>query len=186
MNTHQLVIRCDTTNGYYKVGWASELPLGRFKHFELLLETENQAVLTPKNPDYSVYQDASNQVSELNQALILKETQEKKAVGWYFVPLNLNDTTVKILPDEFGCFNISASKTRYRLSKNSSEVWAVITENEILQVEARYPVQKLTQLKYQIWKNYKLDKLKQHGGIIKQGKLVVCFSGLWFVENTIL
>ena len=184
MNSHQLVIRCDTANGYYKVGWAAELPLGRFKHIELLVETDNLSVLNSNNPQHVIYKKACDRVSELNLSLIIKEHEEKQALGWRDVALNLNDNTVQVLPDEFGCFNILATKTRYRLSKNSSQVWAVILSSEVVQIKARYPTRRMAELEYQIWKNHRLDKLSQYGGEIFQGALVVCCSGLWFIEES--
>jgi len=181
MNSNQLVIRCDTTNGYYKVGWALELPLGRFKHIELLVETEELTILNSKNPHYAIYKKACIQTSELNYSLIHKEQQENQKIGWMQVELNLNDKSVKVIPDDFGCFNTLALKTRYRLSKNSSEVWAVVNNDKIVQIIARYPTKILPELEYQIWKHHHLDNLKPWGGVVHQGKLVVSFSGLWFV-----
>ncbi len=183
MNSHQLVIRCDTANGYYKVGWSSELPLGRFQHIELVTESETLSVLNSKNPLYSMYVAACTRVSNLNASLIKTEKTDKNALGWLPVYLALNDDSVEVVPDEFGCFNAIALKTRYRLSKNSNEVWAVIHNSAVLQVESRYPRNKLAELQYQIWKHHKLDKLSEFGGEIVQGKLLVSFSGLWFVEN---
>ncbi len=184
MNPHQLVIRCDTANGYYKVGWSSELPLGRFQHIELVTESETLSVLNSKNPLYPVYVAACSRVSDLNASLINTEKADKNALGWLSVCLDLNENSIEVLPDEFGCFNALALKTRYRLSKNSSEVWAVIHDRTVLQVESRYPRKKLAELQYQIWKHHQLEKLSQFGGEIAQGKLSVSFSGLWFVGNT--
>jgi hypothetical protein len=181
MNSHQLVIRCDSTNGLYKVGWALELPLGRFQHIELLVETEDLIILNSNNPHYAIYKKACIRTSELNQSLILKEQQENQKLGWIQIELNLNDESVKIIPDDFGCFNTLALTTRYRLSKNSSEVWAVVNNGNIVQIIARYPTKKLPELEYQIWKHHHLDNLKQWDGVVNQGKLVVSFSGLWFV-----
>lgn len=183
MNSYQLVIRCDTTSGFYKVGWTSELPLGRFEHFELLIETENLTDLNPENPSYSIYIAACNRVSMLNSALIVKEREHNQSLGWRNVLLSLNDITVQILPDKFGCYSNLATKTRYRLSKNSRDVWAVIKDNEVLHIVTRYPFDKLPELKYQIWKYNQLDKLNQFGADVCQGRLVVCSSGLWFVES---
>lgn len=180
MNTQQLVIRCDTSNSYYKVGWASELPLGRFQHIELLSESDTHITLTLSNP---VYKKACSKVSDLNKSLIVRERNDNRLLGWHSVGLNLDDTSIKVLADEFGCFNNLAAKTRYRLSKNCSQVWAVFKNNEVVQIEARYPERKMAEFEYQIWTNHQLNKLKQYGSDIKQGKLLVCFSGLWFSEQ---
>jgi len=183
MNSYQLVIRCDTTNGYYKVGWTSELPLGRFEHIELLVETKNPITLNSKNPHFSIFAEACKRVSTLNKVLLTTEQERHESQGWRNVPLNLNDSTVQIKPDEFGCYNNLATKTRYRLSMNSSDVWAVIKNSEVIQVIARYPKNKIPELKYQIWKHTELDKLHQLGGDVVQGRLAVCNSGLWFIDN---
>jgi hypothetical protein len=189
VNTHQLVLRCDTTNGYYKVGWASDLPLGRFKHIELLLEVENLIALkvnNPTNQHFTTYIDACKRVSVLNQSLITQEQRNNQASGWFNVALNLSDQNDTVTADEFGCFNNIATKTRYRLSKNCRVVWAVVKESIVVQIEARYPDLKIDELKYQIWKQHKLGKLNESGGDIKEGKLLVCHSGLWFVAENLV
>ncbi|MFV2059671.1 MAG: hypothetical protein ACC653_03245 [Gammaproteobacteria bacterium] len=183
MNTYQLVIRSDTANGYFKVGWASELPLGRFEHVELLLEVDNVFELKSKNHHSVTYLDACKRVSALNQSLIIKEQQANLASGWFNVLLNLNDGAIKITADELGCFNNLATETRYRLSKNCRVVWAMIYENTVQHIEARYPELNMGELKYQIWKHHKLEKLQSGNGELKQGKLIVSYSGLWFVAD---
>ncbi len=183
MNTHQLVIRCDTTNGYYQVGWASELPLGRFSHLELLLEVDKLFPLTSKNQYSSIYNTACKKVADLNQSLIKQEQKDKLASGWFQVSLNLNDNAIKIVTDEFGCFNNLATKARYRLSKNCRLVWVIVKEETVQQIEARYPEQQMEELQYQIWKHHKIEKLSIYSGKLLQGKLIVSFSGLWFVAE---
>ena len=178
MNTHQLVIRCDTTNGYYKVGWTSELPLGRFTHRELLLESQTLFTFDASHP---IFEKTCSQISELNTPLIIKERDAKLALGWLPVSLNLHDNSSSVSPDEFGSFYNLATNIRYRLTKNSRDVWGVINGDLVLHVEARYPKRRMLELEYQIWKNHKLEILRQYNGVIEQGKLITCNSGLWFV-----
>jgi len=183
VNSHQLVIRCDTTNGYYKVGWSSELPLGRFTHLELLLDSDQLFILNSSN---SIYKNACCRVLELNTPIILKEREDKLAMGWLDVALNLNDLGSGIEADDFGCFHNAATESRYRLSKNSSDVWVVINDTLVTQIEVRYPKRKMAELEYQIWKNQQLNKLQQFGGDIQQGRLAACHSGLWFIANNLV
>ena len=182
-NPQQLVIRIDTASGVAKVGWAAELPLGRFEHIDLVCEAAHCQPLTKTHPHYADYLQACIQAKKFNAPVIQNQYRENRSKSWLPVPLDLNDEKVTTNPDDFGNYQTLAMHTFFRLCRNHSEAWAVVEQNNIIQLQSRKPPWEMEELEYQVWFHHTLQQLAKYPGEIKSGNLAVQPSGLWFIPD---
>ncbi len=175
-----LVLRCDTATGFFRVGWDSDMPIGRFSHAEVVCETLSSEPITPKSPYFSAYVAACNKARVLNEAKLEQQRLDLITKGWIIVPLNLDSDDDLPEPDPFGGMQNQAMSTMHRLCENKTRVWAVITEDGIVNVRPCEPPRKMEAVEYQVWLNDQTQRMKAFRGDIIKGKLVVQESGLWF------
>jgi hypothetical protein len=174
-----LVLRRDTATGFARVGWATDMPLGRFAHIEQVCETGHYP-LDDRHPQYRLYCLACRRARHLNQALIDDQHQSLVQQGCVPVPLTLNDASAEDGADEFGSYLSSAMRALFRLTANVTEVWALIAGQTVVALQSCQPPRPMEALEYQVWKNHCLAKLAEAEGNLAHGKLVVRESGLWF------
>ena len=180
LNSQQLVLRLDSATGFAKVGWAADLPIGRFIHVELIGETDSCGPISKANPLYKAFYQACGRAREINQPLILAQQQSLQAKGCLSVPLDLNDDNIATGPDQFGDFREAAMAALFRLTANFTSVWAVVAEHTVSHVQSCRPPKKMEELQYQVWKHHTLNQMANYPGEIIAGKLIVQESGLWF------
>ncbi|WP_455210969.1 hypothetical protein [Kaarinaea lacus] len=179
-NSQQLVLRVDSATGFAQVGWAADLPMGRFIHIEIVGESSCCGPISSESPLYSAFQQACRQAIGINQPLVAAQKRSLMAKGCLPVPLDLNDSNALTVPDAFGSFHEAAMGALFRLTANFSSVWAVIKDHTVSQVHSCRPPKTMGELEYQVWERYILKKLTQYPGDITTGKLIVQESGLWF------
>jgi hypothetical protein len=179
-NPNQLVLRRDTRTGIAHVGWAAELPLGRFSHIELIFEADDCAPITAVSAHFALHQQACQKARALNVPLLAAQRERLLALGWLPVPLDLNDPCAGAAHDALGCYKAAAMRALYRLTANLTAVWVVVDGNDITQVQAREPRRAMERLEFEVWKHHRLSELARSPGDIRQGCLVVEDSGLWF------
>lgn len=184
VNPHQLVLRLDSATGFAKVGWAADLPIGRFVHVDLIAETPQCGPISPNNPLFEDFNKACHRAQQINQPLISSQKSRLLAEGCLPVPLNLNDPHAATGADRFGSFQESATGAMFRLTANFASVWAVIDHQAIIQLRSRRPPRKMEELEFQVWTHYVLNQLRQFPGKITTGTLFVQESGLWFRPAT--
>lgn len=182
-NANQLVLRLDSATGFATVGWATELPPGRFIHLELIGEAEDCTPIDNGNPMFQLYQRACQRASEINRALIHKQQQHYLAKGYLQVPLELHSRNSGSSADEFGCYRAAAMQSLFRLTGNITAVWVVIQASAIVRLCSRQPPKQMETLEFQVWKHHILKQLAQTPGDIKTGNLLVQESGLWFCPD---
>jgi hypothetical protein len=85
-----------------------------------------------------------------------------------------------MMADRVGNYAAAATQLQYQLSQNQKQVWAVIQQGTIMHVRSRYPQKDLDELTYQVWIHRQLHQLKEMSGILLEGQLMICESGLWF------
>jgi hypothetical protein len=180
LNSQQLVLRLDSATGFAKVGWAVDLPIGRFIHVELIGEAPSCGQISQNSPLFEEFHQACKHARKMNQPLIAAQQRSLQAKGCLAVPLDLNDDKAVTEPDEFGNFHEAAMAAMFRLSANFTSVWAVVNEQTISQLHSCRPPKTMEELEYQVWKHYILNQLAQFPGQITAGKLIVQESGLWF------
>jgi hypothetical protein len=180
VNPHQLVLRLDSATGLAKVGWAADLPIGRFVHVELIAETPECGPIFSDSPLFERFTCACRRAREINQPLISAEKHDLLAKGYLPVPMNLNEPDAMIQADEFGSFHKAAMDAFFRLTANFALVWAVVKQQSVVQLHSCRPPREMEELEYQVWKRFVLNQLKQYAGDITVGKLIVRESGLWF------
>jgi hypothetical protein len=183
VNPHQLVLRLDSATGFARVGWAVDLPIGRFIHVDLIAETPQCGPISPTHPLYKAFSQACRRAREINQPLIIDQADHLRAQGYLPVPVDLNDTTAATGPDAFGCFHEAAMAALFRLTANYASAWAVVRHHAVIQLHSCRPPREMSELEYQVWKQFVLKQLRQYPGDIITGKLSVRESGLWFYPD---
>ena len=173
-------MRVDSATGFARVGWAADLPVGRFIHIELVGESNCCGPISAASPLYQAFHQACRRAMEINQPLVAAQKRNLQAKGCLLVPLDLNDTNALTDPDDFGSFHEAAMGALFRLTANACSVWAVVNDQTVTQLHACRPPKTMQELEYQVWKQYVLNQLKQYPGEITTGRLVVQESGLWF------
>ena len=180
VNSQLLVLRRDSATGITQVGWASELPLGRFIHIDTIAASAVCAPIYTGSPLYADYLNACRRAQQLNEPELQKQRRTNRANGWYPVPLNLNGHQASIQPDPCGIYQLCAQQAKFRLSGDCNAVWAGITRNRVTHILSRRPHRLMHELEYQVWKHHLLHILSQQAERIIRGDLVVQDSGLWF------
>lgn len=178
-NPRQLVLRRDTATGLMLVGWAEDLPLGRFEHLALICETVAAVLPVKGSEQYPVYQSALENAQQSNTRLLEQQASFNRSRGWYEVPFTLAKDQGNAHPDSVGSYAAAAMRLHYQLARHCKRVWAVIVENRIIHVRARYPKKELDALTAQVWYFRQLNELQAFDGQLLEGNLVVCESGLW-------
>lgn len=102
------------------------------------------------------------------------------AKGCLQVPLDIDDGNTNTAADDFGCYQAAAMQTLFKLTANTTSIWAVVDDNVITHIRADQPPKPMQELEYQVWKHHTLNQLSQYRGEIRSGKLIVQESGLWF------
>lgn len=182
-NSQLLVLRRDTATGFSRVGFHSELPLGRFEHIALICEVPSCTPVQPDSPFFAEYAAACEIACQLNHQLVEQQQQQNQLQGWLNVPLDLGEPQSTIQGDEFGSYEVQAQKTLYRLTRNVTEVWACVSDNQVRHIQSRYPPREMEMLDYQVWKHHQLAKISELPGVIATGRLIVQESGLWFAPG---
>lgn len=177
-----LVLRRDTATGLSKVGWAADMPLGRFEHIQSVCEVQDFPD-TPSHPQHQDYVAACRRARQLNAPLIEHKRRCLQESGCIPVPLDLDERNRRIEADAFGSYQYLAQQARYRLSANANEVWAVVAANRVIRVHSCNPPRRMEALEYQVWKNHCLAGLMALEGAVYRGRLRVCESGLWFCAS---
>lgn len=174
------MLRLDSATEFAVVGWAADLPPGRFIHIDTLCETDDCEPLSKQNPCFKQYTTACRRAQQINLPLLQKQEEIFLANGCLPVPMNLHDQNANVSPDDFGCYHVAAMQTMFKLTANIPSVWAVINTNTITHIQADQPPKSMEELEYQVWKHHCLNQLSQYPGEIHSGKLMVQESGLWF------
>jgi len=179
-NPRQLVLRRDTATGLTRVGWDSDLPIGRFEHYKVICEISDSRLPDIDSPHYTNYQAACCTAREANAALLEKQIQHHTSQGWLHVPLGLSSNTETLQADEFGNFTAAAMSLMFELTHNQKQVWAVADKTNIVHVRSRLPTTELDELSYQVWYHQQMHQLDNLSGQILEGDLQITESGLWF------
>jgi hypothetical protein len=180
VNPHQLVLRLDSATGFARVGWAADLPIGRFRHVELIAETPQCGPISHSNPLFAVFSRACQRAVEMNQPLITAQKKRLLRQGYLPVPLDLNASDAPSGPDAFGSYHEAAMGALFRLTANVASAWAVVHQGCVTKLRACRPPREMEELEYQVWKHHIFNQLGQYPGKIITGKLIVRESGLWF------
>lgn len=188
VNSQQLVMRRDCSDMLVKVGWAVDMPLGRFEHLELITECDHCQVIHADNPLYEIYQTACLRARQMNLEVILQQQQQLSHAGWKLIEngeltqlAGLNSTG----GDEFGSLRSCAMQMLFQLSANHPFVWCVLHDNKITHVQSKRPPKSMEELEAQVWKHHLLSQLQQMPGELISGRLVVKESGLWFCSDDV-
>ncbi len=179
LNPYQLVLRLDSATGFARVGWAADLPMGRFIHVELIAESYECGPISPGHPLYEEFNRACHHAQQLNQPLIAAQMRDRVSHGCLPVPLDLNDPDAATAADPFGSYREPAMRALFRLTGNSTTVWAAVKDDQVLQLHTTQPSKPMEELQFQVWKRRVMKLLDQYGGQIIAGNLVVQESGLW-------
>ncbi|MFO7602382.1 MAG: hypothetical protein R6X06_01050 [Gammaproteobacteria bacterium] len=183
LNPQQLVLRRDTATGLLRVGWETDMPVGRFAHLRLICEVDAPC-LPPADPAHeAAYQAAMAEARRCNQALLEQQAQQQRAQGWHPVPPTLSPRQPPPAADEFGNATAAAMQLCFALTHNVPQAWAVLDQGEIVHVRARRPQRQLDALAYQVWYHQQQRQLHELGAQVLTGRLQVCASGLWFVTT---
>jgi len=182
-NTRQLVLRRDTATGLALVGWDTELPLGRFDHLALIGKSVNSTLPNCGSEFFEAYQAALHYARQANNRLLEQQAQQLQSKGWVRVPFKLAKNPQLMLADCVGNYAAAAMQLHYQLTQNSKSAWAIIQQDNVLHVRARYPKNELDELTYQVWHHKQLNELNQMLGTLFEGNLIACESGLWFEVN---
>jgi len=183
-NAQQLVLRRDSSDSLIKVGWATEMPLGRFEHLALIAECTNCEPLHTEHPLFPAYQSACRQARESNQRVLQQQQQQLHQSGWqrldaaYLTQLPIAESDVC---DDFGSLREHAMKLLFLLTANYPFVWCVEQDSHIVYVQSKKVPAKLQELEAQVWTHHRLSLLQQMPGHVSDGRLVVKESGLWFL-----
>ena len=179
-NPRQLVLRRDTATGLTLVGWDTDLPVGRFEHIGLIGEFRENILPDISSEFYDTYQAALLEACQANYHVLEQQVQHNRSKGWLKVPFELAQTQQALEADIFGNYAAAAMQLYYQLTLNQKRAWAVIREDVILHVRARYPNKKMDELTYQVWYHKQQHQLQEMGGTLLEGNLLTCESGLWF------
>lgn len=185
VNPQQLVLRFDSATGFAKVGWAADLPVGRFVHIDIIGEAQNceafiHGDLPRGHPLYEAFRRACRRAREINKPLIAQQQEIYISKGFYPVPLDLKDPNATTVPDVFGIYQEAAMRALFRLTANFAMAWAVIDRQIISFLCSCRPPKPMQELEFQVWKHHTLSHLSQLPGEIMAGELIVQESGLWF------
>jgi len=185
VNQRQLVLRVDSATGYAKVGWAVDLPAGRFVHVEVIGEAQSCEAVTHDglphdSPLYENFLSACSRARNINRPLINEQKKANLAKGFLPVPLDLNDSKANTAPDIFGSYQEAAMSALFRLTSNFALAWAVINRQTVFHLRSCRPPQPMEELQFQVWKRHTLNALSQFPGEIIAGNLIIQESGLWF------
>ena len=179
-NPKQLVLRRDTATGMTLVGWEEDLPVGRFEHIELVCESSKSILPECDSENYVAYQSALQNARQANQLLLEQQVRDYLSRGWFLVPFELAQNPEAMKADSFGCFTSAAMQLHYQLTYNRSQAWAMIRQDNIIHIRARYPLKQLDELTYQVWYHKQRHDLNEIDGTLLEGQLIICESGLWF------
>lgn len=179
-NPRQLVLRRDTATGMTLVGWEEDLPIGRFEHLELISESEKNILPERDSVFYEAWQSALQHARQANHIILEQQVRQHQSKGWVLVPFELAHDQEAMKADQFGNFIAAAMQLYYQLTQNRKQVWVVIQCGSVVHVRARYPQKELDELTYQVWYHKHLHELKEMGGTLSEGHLIICESGLWF------
>lgn len=179
-NPRQLVMRRDTATGLTLVGWAADLPIGRFEHLKLIGDAVGNALPEPGDEYYETYQSALENARQANTQCLEQQVQLLQSKGWLRVPFELANAKHAVQTDTVGTYTAAALRLHFQLTHNCKQAWAILQEGTVAHVRARHPRYALDELTYQVWYHQQLQQLKQMGGILTEGELKVCESGLWF------
>jgi hypothetical protein len=182
-NPRQLVLRRDTATGLTLVGWAADLPVGRFQHLELIGELADNILPDSKSACYDAWQTALHHARQANRLVLAKQVRQHQAKGWYLVPFELAQDRQAMHSDSVGNYAAAAMQLHYQLTHNRKQAWVNIQGGTVVHVRARYPKKALDELTYQVWYNVQLQQLNLMEGSILEGNLISCESGLWFAAK---
>jgi len=93
-----------------QVGWADDLPMGRFEHIRLICETGDHALPNADNPHFPAYHLACQAAREANAELIQQQIRRNLDQGWVLVPFGLAPGETRLAADEFGNYAAAASQ----------------------------------------------------------------------------
>jgi hypothetical protein len=182
-NPRQIVLRRDTATGLTRVGWETDLPIGRFEHIELICEQhDNHLPLPHDSENYSLWQQAISRAREANTLFIQQQIQQLNSKGWWPIPFELSSHRGSLSADEFGNYSAAAMQLLFELTRNVRDAWAVIVDAHIVHVRSRQPLKTLDVLPYQVWYHQQQSQLASYGGHIIEGQLQTCESGLWLAR----
>lgn len=177
--THQLVMRRDTRSGLVCVGWARDMPLERYQHITLIVETPRAEPLHPAAECYPLYENACQQARALNHDTLAQQRSRHIHDGWLQVPLELR-ATQDSEPDNVGSYQQAAMQALHRLTRNVTEVWAAIDGAHVIDLSARIPPRPMQAVEFHVWRQQVIQRLHTGGETVLPGKLIVTHSGLWF------
>ena len=183
LNPRQLVLRRDTATGLTLVGWAADMPVGRFEHLALIGESARHTAPDPGCDFYADWQAAVRQARQANSTLLEQQVRHNESRGWYQVPFGLVPGLQSAEADSVGNYAAAAMQLQYHLTHNCKQAWAVHQHGAIVHVRARYPKKQLDELTYQVWYHRQLKQLDELDGNLLEGDLKVCESGLWFAVS---
>lgn len=186
LNSQQLVMRRDTDCDMVRVGWAVDLPLGRFEHMELLAESAQCLILNQENPLFPIYHSACEKARKLNTLYLQQQAERLRHDGWLPIDSRNLQPTPSIdsnHSDEVGSFRTVAMQLLYSLTGNYPWVWCVTQDNTIVRVQSRKAPKPMEELEQQVWKHHTLNRLNKMQGETISGRLVVDESGLWFCPS---
>lgn len=181
-NSRQLVLRRDTATGLTLVGWDTDLPVGRFVHIDLIGDFRENILPDSTSVFYEAYQSALRQACQENDSVVKQKAQQNLSKGWYRVPFNLAQQQDTMVADNFGNYAAAAMQFFYQLTQNQKRAWAVIHQDEVVHVRARYPQKEMDELTYQVWYHKQQNEMQELSGVLLEGNLLTCESGLWFEE----
>lgn len=182
-NSRQLVIRRDSATGLMLVGWASDLPIGRFEHIQLIGESAGHTLPEPDGVLFEEYQFALELARQANAQSLAAQVQLHQSQGWLQVPFALVNDSQAMHADSVGVFTAAAMQLHFRLAQNCKQAWAVLTDDKIVHIRARFPQQQLDELTFQVWYHQQLAQLNAMGDNILEGTLIVSGSGLWLAPS---
>jgi hypothetical protein len=162
------------------VGWDVELPLGRFEHLQLICESTKAVLPNSDSEYYDDYLSALEHARQLNHRVVQEQIRQSQSQGWVEVPFTLAHKQEAMRADKVGNYAAAAMQLLYQLTRNQKIAWAVMQHETIVHVRARCPQKQLDELTYQVWYHKQLYELKEIGGVLLEGNLMVCESGLWF------
>lgn len=179
-NPRQLVLRRDTATGLTLVGWATDLPVGRFEHLALIGESTKHILPVRESEYYDAWQSALDQARQANNLMLAQQVRINQSKGWYLVPFELAHNRVAMKADSVGNYAAAAMLLHFQLTQNRKQAWVIVQRGAVMHVRARYPKRELDEFTYQVWYHKQQHELRNLGGSLLEGNLIVCESGLWF------
>lgn len=184
-NPQQLVLRRDTATGMSQVGWAADLPTGRFEHLALVCEVNDHCLPVVGSDQYAAYLAACEKARAANALLLQRQVEANTARGWRRVPFHLVPASTRLAADDFGNFAAAATHLLFLLTHNHRQAWAVCQQGSIVHVRTRKPPRAMEELAYQVWYHTQITELAALGELTLSGSLLVAESGLWFCEQAL-